>query len=413
MDVTYDYPDCPVDVSTNISYGNRFPKDEECVSKVENAGKRDNSSKKVLVLLFAICGCVLLVGAVSACLAFGLELFKLKSKTASTLQQLKSETASSLQQLKSETVSNSTLQQLKSETASTLQQLKSETASTLQQLNASINMLSQRLDDLEGPPGHFPLNPVASCAALPPSSPSGYYWVRASNGSALSVYCDMTRSCGGVTGGWMRVAELDMTNSSHQCPSGLMERIYSGKRTCVRIETTGGCSSANITPAVEYSNVCGRVIGYQYGTTDAFISSTSVDSTYVDGVSLTHGRPRQHIWTFVAAHDEVGSSRSSNCPCINTNKADQARPPPATVGNDYFCDTGSQENVQLTFYGDDPMWDGAGCGPLNTCCSFNTPPWFYKQLPQPTTDDIEMRVCRNSPVDNEDVAIEIIEMFTR
>ena len=96
MDVTYDYPDCPVDVSTNISYGNRFPKDEECVSKVENAGKRDNSSKKVLVLLFAICGCVLLVGAVSACLAFGLELYKLKSKTASSLQQLKSETAFTL-----------------------------------------------------------------------------------------------------------------------------------------------------------------------------------------------------------------------------------------------------------------------------------------------------------------------------
>ena len=79
---------------------------------MENVGKRDNSSKKVLVLLFAICGCVLLVGAVSACLAFGLELYKLKS-----------ETASSLQQLKSETVSNSTLEQLKSETTSTLQKL--------------------------------------------------------------------------------------------------------------------------------------------------------------------------------------------------------------------------------------------------------------------------------------------------
>ena len=93
-----------------------FLKMRSVCPKVENAGKRDNSSKKVLVLLFAICGCVLLVGAVSACLVFGLELFKLKSEAASTLQQLKSETASSLQQLKSETVSNSTLEQLKSET---------------------------------------------------------------------------------------------------------------------------------------------------------------------------------------------------------------------------------------------------------------------------------------------------------
>ena len=115
----------------------------------------------------------------------------------------------------------------------------------------------------------------------------------------------------------------------------------------------------------------------------------------MDGVSLTHGNPRQHIWTFAAAQDEFGTFPSGNCPCINTNQAAQATPPPAFVGNDYFCDTGSEERVQVAFYGDDPLWDGAGCGPLNTCCSFNTPPWFYKQLPQPTTDDIEMRVCRD------------------
>ena len=45
-----------------------------------------------------------------------------------------------------------------------------------------------------------------------------------SNGSAVHVYCsDMTLSCGGVTGGWMRVAELNMTDTSQQCPSGLVE----------------------------------------------------------------------------------------------------------------------------------------------------------------------------------------------
>ena len=60
----------------------------------------------------------------------------------------------------------------------------------------------------------------------------------------------------------MRVAGLDMTNSSHQCPSGLIEHNYSGKCTCV---SSGGCSSVTnlITPRVEYSSVCGRVIGYQ------------------------------------------------------------------------------------------------------------------------------------------------------
>ena len=94
----------------------------------------------------------------------------------------------------------------------------------------------------------------------------------------------------------------------------------------------------------------GRVIGYQYGAPDAFIGKgTSADSRYVDGVSLTHGDPRQHIWTFAAARDEVGT----NCPCININQAAQDIPPPAFVGNDYFCDTGSEERHQLIFYGDD------------------------------------------------------------
>ena len=208
-------------------------------------------------------------------------------------------------------------------------QLNSSTNIKLSQQYAVINSLYQQLRQLDnrtlqlkasllnGPsPGHFPFYLLDSCAALPPSSPSGYYWVRASNGSAVSVYCDMIKSCGGVTGGWMRVAELDMTNSSHQCPSGLMERIYSDKRTCVRIETAGGCSSANnfITPGVKYSNVCGRVIGYQYGSTDAFIGGTSADSRYVDGVSLTHGHPRRHIWTFAAAQDEVGSFNCAALP---------------------------------------------------------------------------------------------------
>ena len=290
-------------------------------------------------------------------------------------------------------------------------------------LNTSLGVILEKVDLLQQQNtiyhsfGRCPSNPAASCAdiiTINASSPwpSGYYWI-GTQGNSSKQYCDMTRSCGGVTGGWMRVAELDMTNSSHQCPSNLMEKIYSGKRTCVRIETAGGCSSVNnfITPGVEYSNVCGRVIGYQYGSPNAFSSNNNIDSKYVDGVILTHGDPRQHIWTFAAARDEIGTS---NCPCTNTNLISQATTPPTFVGNDYFCDTGSEQSYSSIFYGDDPLWDGAGCGPLNTCCSFNTPPWFYKQLPQPTTDDIEMRVCTSgNPITNEDIAIEIVEIYVQ
>ena len=46
--------------------------------------------------------------------------------------------------------------------------------------------------------------------------------------------------------------------------------------------------------------------------------------------------------------------------------------------------------------------DGHGYGPQSTCCSFNYPPWFCKQLPQPTRDYIEVRLCGDESTDNED-----------
>jgi hypothetical protein len=155
--------------------------------------------------------------------------------------------------------------------------------------------------------------------------------------------------------------------------------------------------------------VCGRIIGYQFGSPEAYNTGSSIDSNshYVDGVSLTHGSSRQHIWTFAAARDEV----SGYCPCSKTS---QHFLPPAFVGNDYFCDAGSATYAGHIFYADNPLWDGAGCGPQSTCCSFNNPPWFYKQLPQPTADDIEMRVCCDyGPDTNEDIAIEVVEIYVQ
>ena len=264
--------------------------------------------------------------------------------------------------------------------------------------------------------------PAASCASVllfAPSLPSGYYWIRSSNGSAVRVYCDMTRSCGNITGGWMRVAELDMTDTAIQCPSSLRLRT-SPRRTCVaRRSSSATCSSVTFTVGgVGYSKVCGRIKGYQKGTPDAFRRTSSplnIESNYVDGVSLTHGTsPRQHIWTFVGAISEINKHPQFKCSCTNTDISSMVPPPPSYVGNDYFCDTAAERTVDISiFYADDPLWDGAGCGPQNTCCSFNNPPWFYKQLPQNTTDDIEMRVCRDEGNSDEDIAIEVVEIYVQ
>ena len=257
---------------------------------------------------------------------------------------------------------------------------------------------------LRNPFGQFSSNPTSSCAALLPSSPSGYYWVRASNGSAVSVYCDMTRSCGGVTGGWMRVRFLDMTSNYHQCPSGLREHNDDSPniRTCVRNETSGGCSSVLSTANIQYSKVCGRITAYQFGSVDGF-RNADIESAYVDGVILTHGNSRQHIWTFAAGNRICDNCRDDRRPMLS-------------VGSDFFCDSGNHQsgmrNAGKTFYGDNPLWDGVRCPASNNCCPTDNPPYFLKTLAQ-TTDDIEMRVCRDEGSDTEDIAIETVEIYVQ
>ena len=143
----------------------------------------------------------------------------------------------------------------------------------IQLLNVSIENINSSLGS-----GRQANVPVPSCAALPPSSPSGYYWVRTSNGSAVRVYCDMTRSCGGVTGGWTRVAELDMTNSSHQCPSGLRQHNNFTIRTCVADNSDPTCSSVHFNcHSLQYNKVCGMIRAYQIGSPTNFESDSRTE----------------------------------------------------------------------------------------------------------------------------------------
>ena len=161
-----------------------------------------------------------------------------------------------------------------------------------------------------------------------------------------------------------------------------------------------------------------RVVGYQDQTPDTFNYydiSLTIDDNYVDGVSLTHAygqSPRQHIWTFAAAHDET-LAQNWVCPCTRPDLPYTGVVPPF-IGQDYFCETGSRNRANFIFYPEDPLWDGQGCGGTSTCCSFNNPPWFCKQLPQPTTDNIELRLCANErATTNEYIPLEIAEIYIK
>ena len=103
--------------------------------------------------------------------------------------------------------------------------------------------------------------------------------------------------CGGP--GWRRAAYLDMSDSTQTCPPP-WELISTPRRSCARPSDAGvrTCYSAMFpTQGIHYSQVCGRIIGYQVGQPGGFISRgghSIIDIHYVDGVSLTYGSPRQH-----------------------------------------------------------------------------------------------------------------------
>ena len=267
-------------------------------------------------------------------------------------------------------------------------------------------------------------NPVDSCSDVIYTCPSGFYWFRSPNGTAVQVYCDVQRLFSyDNTGPWTRVAYLNMTDPSQQCPSAwtLQTRTSEPRRLCGKHSSGRGCDSVTYsTLGINYSHVCGRVIAYQYGTPDAFASSGSqtIENNYVDGMSLTHGSPgsRQHIWTFAAGivENNPSSHPSNSCPCAD--RAATRSFVPSFVGNDYFCESGNPTSTYPSIlYANDPLWDGQGCGAAS-CCELSyppgvTPPWFCKQLPQTTSDDIEVRLCGDEGNTNEDTPVELIELY--
>ena len=295
------------------------------------------------------------------------------------------------------------------------------TQEVLSIIQAEIETFSATLKPL------FPLgsqqNPASSCQNITLDRPSGTYWIEnpSNNGSLSQQYCETSlgsRCACESTGGWMRVANFDMSNPQQECPRGF-RKFETPKRSCGRKQS--GCVSTTFpVNGVEYTRVCGRVIGYQYVFTNAFQPyfrnpDLTLEDTYVDGVSLTHGtNPRKHIWTFAAAVDEARSN-SAVCPCTRADTVFTGAVPPF-VGQDYFCDTGTRSRYvsvpQTLFYDFDPLWDGKGCGSRSSCCEFNSPPWFCRTLSEVTSDGIELRLCSDeNPFNSEDIPLEIVELY--
>ena len=213
-------------------------------------------------------------------------------------------------------------------------------------------------------------------------------------------------NCG--PGPWNNVAYLNMTDPSQQCPPAWREYNTDGVRACGRpVTSEGNCSATFYFTGRQYSRVCGRVIGYQFASPDAF-------SHDIDGINITYGEQCNHIWSYVAGATERSSvHRGGNCPC----STEPGTVPQSFVGKSYYCESGNPadgvtfgQNARLYF--DDPLWDGQQCE--GTCCNgTNSPPWFSVQLPASTTDMIEVSICCDQGTDDEDIPVELIEIYVQ
>ena len=225
--------------------------------------------------------------------------------------------------------------------------------------------------------------------------------------------------CGG-TPGWRRVAYLNMSDTRYHCPHGWRLTGYP-VRTCGRASHGRGTCDPAIFQVTggDYSKVCGRVVGYQFGATAAFYAvrenrTISINSAYVTGVSITHGDPPQHLYTYAAGRQEIFYlyNRYQMCPCDTSNTIYI----PSFVGASWLCESGDHRWGYKTgyyFYDEDPLWDGEGCTSGSGCCRHEGPYYFVTELAHATTDHIKVRICNYFSSQYSDVPIELLELYVK
>ena len=163
----------------------------------------------------------------------------------------------------------------------------------------------------------------------------------------------------------MRVANLDMSERSQRCPSGF-EQV---SEACRRSSSRSGCSSITFeSHGNEYKTVCGTVDTRCRGRipSNGFVcSSCGINDVYVDGISITYGHhsERKHLWTIASTCYRGGSGVS----------------PHDFVGKSF------------SYQSRDPVS-------------------FCTDLSHPTTENLEVRICRDQDRDNEDVEVEVIQL---
>ena len=248
-----------------------------------------------------------------------------------------------------------------------------------------------------------------------PQGQSGMYWIR--NGptageGAHQFFCELEEERCGLKG-LMRVSHINMSEPCSTCPPPLAQYWANGIKVCGPV-VSGSCDSI-LFPVygAEYNYVCGRAVGYSFYAPRGFYygryEGYSLERSYLSGLSITHGTPgeRNHIWSYAAGQREYASI-GYNCRCA----ARPAAEPPVYVGDHHYCDTATYYDPKREWYTNNTLWDGKNCYPGSKCCDNERLPWFWRILPQETTDDVEVRWCSYNSI-NDRVGTELLEIYIR
>ena len=263
-------------------------------------------------------------------------------------------------------------------------------------------------------------NPIERCSDVIEENShgsDGWYWIRDASNNDLPPHLMMCflrghAQCG--DGVWMRIGYFDTRQPLAKCPDPLMRLVVDGSSYCMR--HASGCDSVFFDVlGTNYSEICGRIVAKQYGNMNAF-SSFTVAGAYAEGILITRGSPRQHVWTYTVA-DVANPASDYNqddvCPCTGHDSAPQ---PPSFFGSDYYCDSANDagRNAERRLYSKE-LWNSEGpiCNVNASCCNNPDQPWFKKKVAEPVSDDIELRWCASESVAAEGTATQLVELYIR
>jgi dynein heavy chain len=150
-----------------------------------------------------------------------------------------------------------------------------------------------------------------------------------------------------------------------------------------------------------------------FGGSDGFRDQGAgvIDQLWVDGVGITNGTPRQHVFTFATGIAEFYEPNflTSECPC------DGGTQPPSFVGTSYLCEgaTLGESGGARVYDPDDVLFDGQDIGDPSCVDSFESAPDFNVLVGAPTALPLDVHLMQSQGTGDEDLDVIALELWVR